>query len=70
MVFNKKTTEYALYPDGAYPIDARSHFESFKEANETIIEGCISATQNYNEPGQEDRRYYIGQIITTSGPDA
>ena len=33
MSYNRKITEYALLPNGAFPVDARSHFESLLEAN-------------------------------------
>lgn len=28
---DNKLTEYAFLPNGAYPLDARSHFENLKE---------------------------------------
>ena len=63
--YNRKFTEYALLPKGAYPLDARSHFKDFVEAyNSVIAENVTKAEASYNE--LVNKRYYIGQIITTT----
>ena len=69
MAYSKKTIEYALSPGGAYPVDTRSHFESFADAHNNINSNTITTTQTCDYPSEVDKRYYIGQIITTSGPD-
>lgn len=69
MAYSKKTVEYALSPDGAYPIDARSHFESFADAYSAINYDSTTYAKNYDEALQQGKSYYVGQIITTTGLD-
>ena len=69
MSYNRKITEYALLPNGAFPVDARSHFESFAEANDVIRGGeygNITTVELASENGNEEKRFYVGQIITTT----
>lgn len=69
MSYNRKITEYALLPNGAFPVDARSHFESLAEANDVIRGGeygNITTVELASENGNEDKRFYVGQIITTT----
>lgn len=69
MSYNRKITEYALLPNGAFPVDARSHFESFAEANDVIRggeNGNITTVELASENGNEEKRFYVGQIITTT----
>lgn len=69
MSYNRKITEYALLPNGAFPVDARSHFESLAEANDVIRggkDGNITTVELASENGNEEKRFYVGQIITTT----
>ena len=69
MSYNRKITEYALLPNGAFPLDPRSHFESLVEANDVIRggeDGNITTVELASENGNEDKRFYVGQIITTT----
>lgn len=69
MSYNRKITEYALLPNGAFPLDPRSHFESLAEANDVIRggkNGNITTVELASENGNEEKRFYIGQIITTT----
>lgn len=69
MSYNRKITEYALLPNGAFPVDARSHFENFAEANDVIRggeNGNITTVELASENGNEEKRFYVGQIITTT----
>ena len=69
MSYNRKITEYALLPNGAFPVDARSHFESLAEANDVIRggkDGNITNVELASENGNEEKRFYVGQIITTT----
>lgn len=69
MSYNRKITEYALLPNGAFPVDARSHFESLAEANDVIRggeNGNITTVELASENGNEEKRFYVGQIITTT----
>lgn len=69
MSYNRKITEYALLPNGAFPLDARSHFESLLEANNVIrggTDGNITTVEVASENGNEEKRFYVGQIITTT----
>ena len=69
MSYNRKITEYALLPNGAFPVDARSHFENFAEANDVIRGGeygNITTVELASENGNEEKRFYVGQIITTT----
>lgn len=63
--YNRKFTEYALLPNGAYPLDARSHFGDFAEAYNSVVEEKVATAEApYNE--LVNKRYYVGQIITTT----
>lgn len=69
MSYNRKITEYALLPNGAFPLDPRSHFESLAEANDVIRGGKygnITTVELASENGNEEKRFYVGQIITTT----
>lgn len=69
MSYNRKITEYALLPNGAFPLDPRSHFESLVEANDVIRggeNGNITTVELASENGNEEKRFYVGQIITTT----
>ena len=69
MSYNRKITEYALLPNGAFPVDARSHFESLAEANDVIRGGKygnITTVELASENGNEEKRFYVRQIITTT----
>ena len=46
MSYNRKITEYALLPNGAFPLDARSHFKSLAEAYKTVIQAEVSTVEN------------------------
>ena len=72
MSYNRKITEYALLPNGAFPLDPRSHFESLAEANDVIRggeDGNITTAELASENGNEDKRFYVGQIITTTSDE-
>ena len=72
MSYNRKITEYALLPNGAFPLDPRSHFESLVEANDVIRggeDGNITTVELASENGNEDKRFYVGQIITTTSDE-
>ena len=64
--YNRKVTEYALLPNGAYPLDARSHFKDFIEAYNKVSADKICAAEDAKIYGN-DKLYYIGEIITTTG---
>ena len=64
--YNRKVTEYALLPNGAYPLDARSHFKDFIEAYNKISANKVCAAEDAKIYGN-DKLYYIGEIITTTG---
>lgn len=69
MSYNRKITEYALLPNGAFPVDARSHFESLAEANDIVRggeNGNITTVELASENGNEEKRFYVRQIITTT----
>ncbi len=66
MSYNRKITEYALLPNGAFPVDARSHFKSFAEAYKTVIQAEVSTVENAHLNENEDKHFYVGEIITTT----
>ena len=66
MSYNRKITEYALLPNGAFPLDARSHFESFAEAYKTVIQAEVSTVENAHLNENEGKHFYVGEIITTT----
>lgn len=66
MSYNRKITEYALLPNGAFPLDARSHFKSLAEAYKTVIEAEVSTVENAHLNKNEGKHFYVGEIITTT----
>ena len=66
MSYNRKITEYALLPNGAFPLDARSHFKSLAEAYKTVIQAEVSTVENTHLNENEDKHFYVGEIITTT----
>lgn len=66
MSYNRKITEYALLPNGAFPVDARSHFKSFAEAYKTVIQAEVSTVENAHLNENEGKHFYVGEIITTT----
>lgn len=64
--YNLKITDYALQPNRAIPLDGRSHFSSFGEANETITSDKVTAVENAGDITYIQARWYRGQIITTT----
>lgn len=66
MSYNRKITEYALLPNGAFPLDARSHFKSFAEAYKTVIQTEVATVENAHLNKNEGKHFYVGEIITTT----
>ena len=66
MSYNRKITEYALLPNGAFPLDARSHFKSLAEAYKTVIPAEVSTVENAHLNENEGKHFYVGEIITTT----
>lgn len=66
MSYNRKITEYALLPNGAFPLDARSHFKSLAEAYKTVIQEEVSTVENAHLNENEGKHFYVGEIITTT----
>ena len=66
MSYNRKITEYALLPNGAFPLDARSHFKSLAEAYKTVIQAEVSTVENAHLNKNEGKHFYVGEIITTT----
>lgn len=66
MSYNRKITEYALLPNGAFPLDARSHFKSLAEAYKTVIQTEVSTVENAHLNENEGKHFYVGEIITTT----
>lgn len=64
MSYDIKLSEYAFLPNKAVPLDARSHFENFYEAYNLIINKFVTTVEQAES--QENKIYYIGQIITTT----
>ena len=65
MSYNIKLTDYSLLPKRAFPLDARSHFKSFAQANKTIS-GNVTTVENSSETENDYKQFYIGEIITTT----
>lgn len=61
---NIKQTDYALLPNRAIPLDARSHFKDFEAANEAIRKVCTTEDAQHGQ--NYGIKYYLGQIITTT----
>ena len=65
MSYNIKLTDYSLLPKRAFPLDARSHFKSFAQANKTIS-GNVTTVENSSNTENDYKQFYIGEIITTT----
>lgn len=65
MSYNIKLTDYSLLPKRAFPLDARSHFKSFAQANKTIS-GNVTTVENSSETENDYKQFYVGEIITTT----
>lgn len=65
MSYNIKLTDYSLLPKRAFPLDARSHFKSFAQANEAIS-GNVTTVENSSETENDYKQFYVGEIITTT----
>ena len=65
MSYDKVLIDYSLLPKKAFPLDARSHFEDFETARENIL-GRVCVAEDSFLSNNVDKRYYIGQIITTT----
>ncbi len=65
MSYNIKLTDYSLLPKRAFPLDARSHFKSFAQANKAIS-GNVTTVENSSETENDYKQFYIGEIITTT----
>ena len=48
MSYNIKLSDYSLLPKRAIPLDARSHFKSFAQANKAIS-GNVTTVENSSE---------------------
>lgn len=66
MSYNIKLSDYALLPKRAIPLDARSHFESFASAYNTITEDVVTTVETSNNIDNDYKKFYVGQIITTT----
>lgn len=65
MSYNIKLTDYSLLPKRAFPLDARSHFKSFAQANKTIS-GNVTTVENSSKTENDYKQFYVGEIITTT----
>ena len=65
MSYNIKLTDYSLLPKRAFPLDARSHFKSFAQANKAIS-GNVTTVENSSETENDYKQFYVGEIITTT----
>lgn len=65
MSYDKVLIDYSLLPKKAFPLDARSHFEDFETARENIL-GRVCVAEDSFLSNNVDKRYYVGQIITTT----
>lgn len=65
MSYNIKLTDYSLLPKRAFPLDARSHFKSFAQANQAIS-GNVTTVENSSETENDYKQFYVGEIITTT----
>lgn len=66
MKYSKKITEYALLPNKAFPLDARSHFVDVNTAIKAITLDLITTAEEAALVENSYKRYYVGQIITTT----
>lgn len=66
MKYSKKITEYAFLPDKAFPLDARSHFVDVNTAIKAITGDLIATAEEAALVENSYKRYYVGQIITTT----
>ena len=62
MSYNRKITEYALLPNGAFPLDARSHFKSFAQANQAIS-GNVTTVENSSNTMQAENALF-GSLVS------
>lgn len=74
-----KLTNYSFLPNSAVPLDARTHFKNFAEANaeicndETQVDDAgvkigikVIPSEEADNPMYANAKYYYGQIITTT----
>ena len=66
MKYSKKITEYALLPNKAFPLDARSHFVDVNTAIKAITKDLITTAEEAALVENSYKKYYVGQIITTT----
>ena len=66
MKYSKKITEYALLPNKAFPLDARSHFVDVNTAIKAITQDLITTAEEAALVENSYKKYYVGQIITTT----
>lgn len=66
MKYSKKITEYALLPNKAFPLDARSHFVDVNTAIKAITFDLITTAEEAALVENSYKKYYVGQIITTT----
>ena len=66
MKYSKKITEYALLPNKAFPLDARSHFVDVNTAIKAITSDLITTAEEAALVENSYKKYYVGQIITTT----
>ena len=66
MKYSKKITEYAFLPDKAFPLDARSHFVDVNTAIKAITGDLITTAEEAALVENSYKKYYVGQIITTT----
>ena len=65
MSYNIKLSDYSLLPKRAIPLDARSHFPNFAQANKAIL-GNVATVETADEIDNDYKQFYVGQIITTT----
>ena len=65
MSYNIKLSDYALLPKKSIPLDARSHFPNFAQANKAIL-GNVATVETADEINNDYKQFYVGQIITTT----
>lgn len=65
MSYNIKLSDYALLPKKSIPLDARSHFPNFAQANRAIL-GNVATVETADEINNDYKQFYVGQIITTT----
>ena len=63
MSYNIKLSDYALLPKKSIPLDARSHFPNFAQANKAIL-GNVATVETADEIDNDYKQFYVGQIIT------